>query len=197
MQKFLPIVSATFLLLGSPFRAAAAIPTVHASIDVRPGDSGGVVKTKIKGEAGNSNGGTTTKTDNYDNTRLRQGGISLEIDARNTGTNPVHVRVEWVFYSEPVDGKGAMGVQSKGGNDLDLSAAGSQHLTAESGNITSTTTKHMSVTTGSSTNSGTKATVAHSGRKLKGWYVRLLAGGQVVQVRASGPSFEMLGQKEK
>ena len=197
MQKLLLIASATFVILGSPFPAEAAIPIVHASIDVRPGDSGGAVKTKIKGEAGNSNGGTTTKTDNYDNTRVRQGGISLEIDARNTGTSPVHLRVEWVFYSEPVDGKGAMGVQSKGGSDLDLPAAGTQHLTAESGSITSTTTKHMSVTTGSTTKSGTKMTVAHSGHKLKGWYVRLLADGQVVQVRASGPSFETLGQKEK
>ena len=197
MPKILLIVSATFILLGCPDLAGAANPNIHASIDVKPGDSGGAVKTKIKGEAGNSNGGTTTKTDNYDNTRVRQGGISLEIDARNTGTSPVHVRVEWVFYSEPVDGKGAMGVQSKGGNDLDLPAAGSQHLTAESGSITSTTTKHMSVTTGSSTNSGTKMTVAHSGHKLKGWYVRLLSDGQVVQVRASGPSFEKLGQTEK
>lgn len=198
MKKFLPIVSATFIMLGSPFIAGAAIPTVHASIDVRPGDSGGAVKTKGKGETGNSNNGTTTKTDKFDTTRVRQSGIALEIDARNTGSGPVHVRVEWVFYAEPVDGKGDMSPHSKGGQDLDLPAAGAQHLTAESGSITSTTKKHMSVTTGSlSGTATTKASIEHSGRKLKGWYVRLLSDGRVVQVRASGPSFEKLGQTEK
>ena len=198
MQKFLSLVFSTLILLGSPFGAEAAIPTVHASIDVKPGDSGGAVKDKGKGEMGNTNGGTTVKTDKFDSTRVRQTGISLEIEARNTGSDPVHVRVEWVFYDEPVDGKGAMSPHSKGGQDLALPAAGTQHLTAESGSIASTTKKHMSVATGSlSGNVTTKASIEHSGRKLTGWYVRLLSGGQVVQVRASGPSFEKLGQTEK
>ena len=110
----------------------------------------------------------------------------------------MHVRVEWVFYAEPVDGKGEMSPHSKGGSDLDIRAASTQHLTAESGTITSTTKKQMSVSTG--TLSGrvkTTTSVEHSGRKLKGWYVRLLSDGQVVQVRASGPSFEKLGQTMK
>ena len=198
MQKFLPLAVSTFLMLGSPFRAEAAIPPVHASIEVKPGDSGGAVKTNGKGEMGNENSPTNIKTDKFDTTRVRQTGISLEIEARNTGSDPVHVRVEWVFYDEAVDGKGAMSPQSKGGQDLALPAAGTQHLTAESGSITSTTKKHMSVATGSlSGNVTTKASIEHSGRKLTGWYVRLRAGGQVVQVRASGPSFEKLGQTEK
>jgi hypothetical protein len=204
MHKFFAIAAAISAVLFNPALAGAEINKLNVSIDVKPLESGGTAGTSGSADVGSANNAAGTKkttTDTYTSTHVHQTGLTLGIDARNFGTSPAHVRVDWVFFAEPAEGKAEPTAHVRGGKDLDIAPASSLQLTAESGEIKSTTTKHLSIKTSSGTSGAktqsAKATTTHAGSRLAGWYVRLLSGGEVVQVRASGPAFEALGKQEK
>lgn len=197
MRPFLLSIVSMCAIFGG-LSAEAAAEKVSVSIDVKPLDSGGATKSKGSGNLGTENDVTHKTTDNYASTRVHQTGLTLQIETHNYSTAPAHVHVEWVFYAEPFNGKGEMKPHKKGGQDFDLPASGHLGITAESGPITSKTEKHLKITTGAlSGNVQESGSTDKSGEKLKGWYVRLKSGGAIVQVKASGTTFEKLGQTDK
>ena len=198
MRLFLLFIVSISAVFGGLSVTAVAADKMSVSIDVKPLDSGGATKSKGSGNLGTENDVTHKTTDNYSNTRVHQTGLTLQIEAHNYSAAPAHVHVEWVFFAEPVNGKGGMTVHKKGGQDLDLPASENSRITAESGPITSKTEKHLKITTGAlSGNVQESGSIDKSGEKLRGWYVRLMSGGGIVQVKASGTTFEKLGQTDK
>ena len=205
MHKFLPSLVTGLALIALCARTAAAdLQKVSVSIDVKPAGSGGETKSSSDAKAGTMGGtgyGTTNaKTDQYSGTRVHQSGLKLDIEARNLGTAGAHVIIDWVFLQEPANGKGEMSGHGRGQKELDILPGSSMKLTADSGPITSKTTKHLALKTTGSASTGQSQTATGStsveGSRLKGWIVRLHANGAVVQVRASGPAFEAIGKDE-
>lgn len=204
MNKLFPILTVICAILIGTAPTGVAISKVDVSIDVKPLDSGGATSNSGStsgGAASNSGSSKKTTTDSYKTTHVRESGLTLGIDARNFGTGPAHVHVDWVFFTEAADGKGSPAPHTTGGKDIDLPPAGSLQLKAESGEIKSTTTKHLAIKNSTGGNGAktqsAKASTDQSGSKLVGWYVRLLSNGEVVQVRASSPTYETLGKREK
>lgn len=205
MHKLLPFLITGLALLAPRAGTAAADPQrVSVSIDVKPAGSGGETKSSSDAKAGTMGatgyGTTNSKTDQYSSTRVHQSGLTLDIEARNLGAAGAHVMIDWVFLQEPANGKGEMSGHGRGQKELDILPGGTLKLTADSGPVTSKTTKHLALKTTGSASTGQTQTATGSttveGNRLKGWIVRLHANGGVAQVRASGPAFEAIGKND-
>jgi hypothetical protein len=127
--------------------------------------------------------------------RQKGSGVGLEVNVRNFRQGADEAQVQWYFLGKPVGG-GEMFVFDEGVKTVTFNGPGGSSLPIESAELTSTVEKAASLRSGYADprHNLPEARVSKSGSKVAGWIIRLLAGDEVLQVRASTPSLEALGR---
>lgn len=169
------------------------------SMDVRPISSGGATRSKSNlniHEGQQYPGYYQTQDQNFSSTRKRGSGVGLAVEVRNLSRFTDQVELEWYFLGKPARG-GDLFVFDLGSRPLSVGSASREIVEIESDRLTSTVEKTLNFRSGYDggfQNNLPSASVKKSGSKVAGWIVRLMADNQVLQVRASSPSLERLGQ---
>jgi hypothetical protein len=178
--------------------APAQAPKHSMSMDVRTVSSGGATRTSNNLQIRNGEkipGHYQTRDQNYLMKRQKGSGVGLEVNVRNFRQGADEAQVQWYFLGKPVGG-GEMFVFDEGVKTVTFNGPGGSSLPIESAELTSTVEKAASLRSGYADprHNLPEARVSKSGSKVAGWIIRLLAGDEVLQVRASTPSLEALGR---
>jgi|GEM_PF-2160080 len=210
LQKFLlspmfkSIFILSFVLCFAGFNASGQLPAAgiplsarshSVSVDVKVVSSGGAtsVGKNTKDEHGRftGNGGQGLSTTTYENKVSQIHQTVLAIAVRNFSTVPDEVQLEWYFFGAQV-GSSKYFVFDSGTRKLPLAAGETQAINAASKEAETTTVQQMTTASGYNPLYSTE----RLGTSLKGWMVRLVADGKVVQVRASDLKYEEIGKDD-
>lgn len=165
---------------ASAAASPAAAPVQHSlSMDVKAVGSGGT--------------GKATHVGSMQDTTLQGHRTVLAVEVRNFSQHPDQAHVEWYFFGAGL-GSSKVSLFDSGGSDVTLQAGGVEKLSAASKELT--TVVKRSITTGPVTNGVQITTIAREegGSTVKGWLVRLLADGKVIQMIGSSSKYEELGK---
>lgn len=190
---------AAALVGAGTLSAQSPIRNHSLSMDVRPVSSGGATRSKNSlniQEGPQYPGYYQTRDQNFSSTRRRGSGVGLAVEVRNLSRSTDQVVVEWYFLGKPARG-GDLFVFDFGSRPLSVASASREIVEIESEKLTSTVERTLNFRSGydgGPQNNLPSASVKKSGSKAAGWIVRLMAENQVLQVRASSPSLERLGQ---
>jgi len=160
----------------------AAVPVQHSlSMDVKATGSGGTGKASGMGSSAD--------------TTLQGHRTVLEVEVRNFSQHPDQAHVEWYFFGASL-GSSDVHVFDSGNSDVTLQAGGVQTLNPASKELT--TMVKRSISTGPVVNNVqiTTLTRAEGGSTVKGWLVRLMADGKVLQIIGSSPKYEEFGRRD-
>ena len=160
----------------------AAAPVQHSlSMDVKSVGSGGT--------------GKATHGGSMQDTTLQGHRTVLAVEVRNLSQYADKAHVEWYFFGAGL-GSSNVYIFDSGGSDISVPAGGSEKLEAASKELT--TVVKRSITTGPVINNVQVTTIARQegGSTVKGWLVRLMADGKVIQIAASSPKYEDLGRHD-
>lgn len=205
MHRSIRILRLSFLLAGLsaahaqvPAGGAPAPARQHSvSLDVKTVSSGGGTKVASKSTTQHGAltgvGGVKLTTNLLQNKTDQNHRVALEITARNFSPQPDEVQLECYFFAAPVNGTKEF-IFDSNTKTLTLQGGENQISTVESKEVTSTTVKSMVTADGYNTSAFSR--VEQSGNKLKGWLVRLIADGKVIQIRASQSKYEDLGRND-
>ena len=200
MKRFVLTVAAVLIGAGS-LSAQTADRRLSLSMEVRPVSSGGATRSKNSlhmHEGQKLPGYVQTRKNDFSSTRKRGSGVGLDVEVRNFSQLSAEAVVEWYFVGKPVTGQDLF-VFDQGSKALTIASGSREIIGAESSELTSTVKKHLTLRSGYAggfQNNLPSASVKKSGSKVAGWIVRLIAGSQVLQVRASSPSLETTGRNE-
>ncbi|MGB8356764.1 MAG: hypothetical protein WCD79_22900 [Chthoniobacteraceae bacterium] len=159
----------------------AAAPVQHSlSMDVKAVGSGGTGKAVRAG---------------FKDTTLQGHRTVLAVEVRNFNQHPDQAHVEWYFFGAGL-GSSKVYVFDSSGSDITLQAGGTEKLDAASRELTTVVKRSMSVGPVTNGVQVTTLTREEGGSTVKGWLVRLLADGKVIQIIGSASKYEELGRHD-
>ena len=119
----------------------------------------------------------------------------MQLDVRNFGAAPANAKVQWYFVAAPVHPSPDKPadeqefVFDQGAKDLVLPGGGTQTLTAQSQEVTSTKKVSASRSSRASSYSPTKKPT-ETGSALHGWLARIVVDGKTVAARGSTDAYQ-------
>lgn len=194
-QKLFLVVGLCLLAFGCGVSAQAQLAHHSVSMDVKVVGNGGgaAVKSSAKNENGalvdaNGNKLSTSVYENKSNLNRR---TVLEISVRNFSQQPDVVQLECYFFAEPVN-RSKEFILDSAKQDVSLNGGENQVVKVESKEATTTVVKTMM----SSEGYVPLLEKSESGTKMKGWLVRLIGDGKIIQIRGSTSKYEALGRND-
>jgi len=126
---------------------------------------------------------------------------SVEITVRNFGKEPENIEVQWFFIGASVEQSSRQEIIDSGKKDLQILGSKTTVFVATStpvkSSIISATTTGQSNGVGSNRSYLPTSSTERVGTKMKGWIVRLVADGTVIQSVGSTSYFKELGADSK
>ena len=186
-MKFLPSFAASLLFVGSSTvfgQMPPASPQPH-SITLTAesaGAGGGFAEHRSSNLQGNV----------LSDRQVQHSGESVNLTVRNFGPQADNVRVEWYFVADPIKKHGATGedyIFDKGSKDVSLAAGATQQFTADSKEI-ATTEKKTEALHGGGKHHQNFGQTKEGGSKVRGWFVRVMADGKVIDAKGSSQEYE-------
>jgi len=190
------VVLSGFNLLAARGQTPATMPVQHSiSLEVQQVASGGggIDVNKTKSETGKyvgTNGGPLATTTLESKSVLNHRTV-LSVAVRNFSTQPDAVQLEYYFFAQSVAG-GKEYLLNSDTSKISLAGGETQTVNATSKEVATTTTQKLTGADGYSTIMSQQKT----GEKLKGWMVRIMADGKVLQVRGSDMKYEDYGRDD-
>lgn len=190
------------VLVGAGASFAQTPSRTHSlSLDVRPVSSGGATRSrnnlKIQ-ESPRLPGFDQLRNESFSASRTRGSGVGLDLEVKNFSRQNDEATLEWYFVGKQVTG-GSFFVFDQGSQKVQIRAGSREIVEIQSKELTSTVEKNLERRSGyvrGTLTNESSASVKRSGYKAAGWIVRLMADGQLLQVRASAPSLDTIGKNE-
>jgi len=190
------------LWASSAFAQLPAASSVHhsISIDAKTVASGGSGSNKMNGGLASSAGPSTSTASSAQNQNHQ---ATLEITLRNFGKDPDTVKVEWYFVATPIAANSHRHdcVFDQGFQDQALKPGETVTFTAQSKVLQSSIVRSVTQTVTGNAGLGnqqisTSSSVNQTGSKIKGWFVRAIADGQVLLTRGSDFNYEDIAKDD-
>ena len=180
-----------------PAPATGAVAPVHhsVSLDVTLAGSGGAGNSSNKSHDDTGKytgvGGMPLTTTTLESKQTINHRTVLSIAVRNFSPQPDEVQLEWYFFAEPVGGTKTYVLNS---DVSKISLQGSETQTVTATSLETGTTKVQKMTGAAGYSS--ILTSSESGTKPRGWMVRVMADGKVLDVRGSDLTTEGYGKDD-
>ena len=179
-----------------PAASPAAAPVHHSiSIDVQPVGSGGAGRSSNKthddvGKYTGVGGGALTTSTIESKLTLNHRTV-LSIAVRNFGAQADEVQLEWYFFAEPLGGTRTY-ILNSDVSKISLQGSETQTVTATSLETGTTTVQKATGAAGYEPIFSREQV----GTKQKGWMVRVVADGKVLDVKGSDLTTEGYGKDD-
>ncbi len=179
---------------------AQTTPAHHSlSMDVKQTASGGSSSNQnnVKDQPGGQPGGPVAEQQHLSSTHEQKTGVSLSVEVRNLAPAADQAKLEYYFFGKPME-KGDQFIFDSGSKDVSVNPAGRQTFDLQSSELEAREERNAHINKGAVKGKAIqpKTSEKKTGAKVAGWMVRLTADGQVLQVRASSPTFETLGKND-
>jgi len=180
-----------------PAPATGAVAPVHHSVSIEVtlagSGGGGNSSNKTHDDVGKYTGvgGGALTTSTIESKQTVNHRTVLSIAVRNFSPQPDEVQLEWYFFAEPVGGTKTY-ILNSDVSKISLQGSETQTVTATSLETGTTKVQKMTGATGYSSILSSNET----GTKPKGWMVRLVADGKVLDVRGSDLTTEGYGKDD-
>ncbi len=200
----LGLVAAFFAASSAFAQVPVPVPAVHHSLsfDAAVTGTGGAsnASTGLHENLGGKplgGGWSTSEQQDFSSNRKRNSGISLSVSVRNLAPTADQAKLEWYFIGKPVEKENEF-IFDSGSKEVALQGGGTQTIPLESKELASHEEKKLHIDKGVANGRAIppSASTKKTGSKVAGWMLRLVADGQVLQVRASSPVLESLGRND-
>ena len=175
-----------------PLRGFTQAGRHSVGLDVKLAASGGAAAAK-SGVHNSGDTSTLTKTQSIASEPV------YNVEVRNFSQSADSLTLEWYVFAKSASSAHAQArVHDSGKESISIGGGKSASLTVKPKPITHETQDSLKTTTRNDSSKGTTST-SHGSRSVKGdkpagWMMRLIAGGELVAVKASEPSLEELGR---
>ena len=173
------------LLLLAGSRLACGQAAQSLGLEVQPVSGGAAVQSTVTTKQA-----PAARTSTASSVHVTRAQETLQLNVRNFGPVPTNAKVQWYFVAAPVHpspdkpADDQEFVFDQGAKDLTLPGGGSQMITAQSAEVTSSKKVSASRSRRVSSPSATQKP-AETGSALHGWLARVVVNGQTVAARGS------------
>jgi len=137
-------------------------------------------------------------SESYWSTRDRESRIGIDINVHNFSRFPAVIRVQSLFFAKPKSG-GAPQLLNVDVQDFTIPAGDQRNTSALSETVKSSTERRFAqgndLDSSDPSTFGWAAANGTQGARVYGWVVRVLAGQNIVAMRASTPALEQTARK--
>ncbi len=193
-MQCLPLLAALALCAGLPVfgQGGAGTPQHHSfSLIAKSVASGGAAK--VSGQSSSTGGNNDLDKRSELTASTTQSALhktSLEISVHNFSPTADECKIEWFFFGQPVRGNQPEFIFDEGDKTLPLKAGGSESFVVESKVAESSVVRSARTVTDKNGDVRSSGKSTESGTKIKGWGVRLMVNGTVVEAKGSDLRYE-------